>query len=176
MQKADHCSGDGRCRSKRGPCVEACAEPVTTLAISPRAVRLETMPNVQRIYDPSPRHSEPITAESPGVKCPSWSAAIAQDLLSRAEHVGNALQATRNGVGFVGRLTRVTEEGEIWHGYPEAWDRMDTDLKQKWLKEKAITKRDLRAYKTSRSLQLILKLCSIRCLRHAYARRRGWLR
>ena len=36
--------------------------------------------------------------------------------------------------------------------------------------------RHLLAERSSRSLQLILKLCSIRCLRHAYARRREWLR
>jgi hypothetical protein len=111
------------------------------------------MPKATRIYDPSPRHCEPITAQNPGVKCPSWSAAIAQDLLSGAERVGDALQATRDGVGFVGRLTGVTEEGEIWHGYPEAWDRMDIDLKRKWLQEKAITRRDLRADKTRRQMR-----------------------
>ena len=107
----------------------------------------------KRIYDPSPRHCEPITAQNPGVKCPPWSAAIAQQLLCDASPVGNALQATRDGVGFVGRLTRITEEGEIWHGYPEAWDNMDPDLKEKWLQEKVISKRDLRAYKTRRQVR-----------------------
>ena len=107
----------------------------------------------KRIYDPSPRHCEPITAENPGIKCPAWSVVIAQELLDNAQQVGNALQATRGGVGFVARLTRATEEGVIWHGYPEAWDRMDFDLKQQWLAEKVISKRDLRSYKTRKQVR-----------------------
>ena len=35
----------------------------------------------KRIYEASPRHCEPITAQNPGVKCPKWSAAVAQELL-----------------------------------------------------------------------------------------------
>lgn len=111
------------------------------------------MADDKRIYDPSPRHCEPITAENPGVKCPDWSAAVAQELLENAVFVGNALQATQGGVGFVGRLTRATEEGVIWHGYPESWDRMDFDLKQKWLNEKVISRRDLKNYKTRRQVR-----------------------
>ncbi|MFN3677572.1 MAG: hypothetical protein ACK4TC_16540 [Sphingomonas pseudosanguinis] len=111
------------------------------------------MPDDTRIYEPSPRHCEPITADNPGVKCPAWSVAIAQELLDEAEVVGSALQATRNGVGFVGRRTLAIEKGVLWHGYPEAWDRMDFDLKQKWLAEKAISKRDLRSYKTRRQVR-----------------------
>jgi hypothetical protein len=108
---------------------------------------------VRRIYEPSPRHCEPITADNPGVKCPRWSVSIAQDLLDQAEAVGGALQATRDGVGFVGRLTLETVEGQIWHGYPEAWDQMDPDLKKRWLDEKLITRRALRTYKTRRQVR-----------------------
>lgn len=110
-------------------------------------------PSVKRIYEASPRHCEPITAENPGVKCPSWSVALAQELLNEAELVGGALQATRDGVGFIGRLTLETLEGQVWHGYPEAWDRMDPDLKKRWLTEKRISKRDLRSYKTRRQVR-----------------------
>lgn len=109
--------------------------------------------SVKRIYEPSPRHCEPITADSPGVKCPPWSAAIAQELLDEAKFVGSALQATRNGVGFVGRLTLERPEGQVWHGYPEAWDSMDPDLKKRWLAEKVISKRDLRTFKTRRQVR-----------------------
>ena len=111
------------------------------------------MADDERIYDPSPRHCEPITAENPGVKCPDWSVAVAQKLLEEAVPVGNALQTTRGGVAFVGRLTRVTEDGVLWHGYPEAWDRIDFDLKQKWLADKLISRRDLRTYKTRRQVR-----------------------
>jgi hypothetical protein len=108
---------------------------------------------MNRIYKPSPRHCEPITAENPGVKCPAWSVALAQDLLDDAMQVGGALQATRNGVGFVARRTLQIAEGDVWHGYPEAWDMMDPDLKQRWLAEKVISKRDLRTYRTRRQVR-----------------------
>lgn len=112
-----------------------------------------TMTGLKRIYEPSPRHCEPITAENPGVKCPLWSVAIAEELLEEAEIVGNALQATRDGIGFVGRRTGSNADGEIWHGYPEAWDRMDPDLKRAWLNQKVISRRDLRTYKTRRNVR-----------------------
>jgi hypothetical protein len=58
----------------------------------------------KRIYKPSSRHCEPITAENPGVKSPRWSVEIAQALLDNAEPVGKTLQATQGGVGFVARF------------------------------------------------------------------------
>lgn len=102
----------------------------------------------KRIYKASERHCEPITAENPGVKCPAWSTSIAQELLDAAVPVGNTLQNTHNGVGFVARKTLTTAEGEVWHGYPEAWDRMDMELKKRWRKQGKIHGRDLRAYAT----------------------------
>lgn len=83
----------------------------------------------KRIYERSGRHSEPITAQNPGVKCPPMSCSDAQKILDPAERVGNTLQATHKGVGYVARRTRIIKDGEIWHGYPEAWDKMDPKLK-----------------------------------------------
>ena len=106
-----------------------------------------------RIYEASRRHCEPITAQNPGVKCPAWSAAIAQELLDTAEPVGNTLQTTHNGVGFVARKTRTTADGDVWHGYPEAWDRMDLELKKRWREQGRIRGRDLRTYATRRQVR-----------------------
>ena len=111
------------------------------------------MCNEKRIYKASPRHCEPITAQSPGLKCPQWSASIAQEILNSAEPVGNTLQATRDGVGFVARKTQTTDDGVVWHGYPEAWDRMDFELKKRWKAEGLIKGKDLRAYKTRRKVR-----------------------
>ena len=102
----------------------------------------------KRVYEASPRHCEPMTADNPGVKCPPWSVAEAQGLLDAASPVGRSLQATRGGVGFVARITRRTEDAEVWHGYPEAWDRMDVALKRRWLADGSITRRDLRRFGT----------------------------
>ena len=106
-----------------------------------------------RIYEASPRHCEPITAENPGVKCPEWSAAVAQELLDSAEPVGGTLQATRDGVGFVARRTRTRNGREYWHGYPEAWDKMNPALKRKWKENGLVTRRDLRTYRTRRQMR-----------------------
>lgn len=102
----------------------------------------------QRVYKASPRHCEPITAQNPGVKCPALSLVDAQRLLDGAQAVGETLQATMLGVGFVARITSWAEGVEVWHGYPEAWDRMDIALKARWLREGSIQRRDLRRYKT----------------------------
>ena len=107
----------------------------------------------RRIYEPSQRHCEPITAQNPGVKCPKWSAAIAQALLDEAQPVGEKLQATRRGVGFVAQRTGTTEDGEVWHGYPEAWDKMDAGLKKQWLDAGLISRKDLRGYKTRQQVR-----------------------
>ena len=106
-----------------------------------------------RLYEASPRHCEPITAQNPGVKCPKWSASVAQELLESAEPVGETLQATRNGIGFVAQRTRTTNDGEIWHGYPEAWDKMDAKLKKQWLDAGFVSRRDLRTYRTRGQLR-----------------------
>ena len=78
---------------------------------------------------------------------------FAQELLNKAQPVGQKLQATHGGVGFVAQRTRTTKEGEVWHGYPEAWDKMDTKLKKQWLESGLITRRDLRSYKTRRQVR-----------------------
>lgn len=101
-----------------------------------------------RKYEPSERHCEPISAQNPGVKCPKWSIAIAQALLDEAEPVGDKLQETRDGVGFVAQKTRETPQYEIWHGYPEAWDKMDIRLKRKWREEGLVSSKNLRDYGT----------------------------
>ena len=107
----------------------------------------------KRIYEPSQRHCEPITAQNPGVKCPKWSVQIAQTLLDAAQPVGDKLQATCEGVGFVAQRTCTTEEGEVWHGYPEAWDKMDVKLKKEWLKAGLISRKNLRTYKTRKHVR-----------------------
>lgn len=104
-------------------------------------LKAEFMRQVQGTVSRSP-------PKSPGVKCPPWSVSIAQVILDSAEPVGNTLQGTYKGVGFVARKTQSTAMGVVWHGYPEAWDRMDPELKKRWKQEGLIQGKDLRAYST----------------------------
>src|SRR3954463_7986323 len=73
-------------------------------------------------YRPSGKHCEPITAEKPGTKCPSWSIGIAQDLLENSIQVGDKRFATHGGLAFVAQITE--GQTDVWHGYPEAWDKV----------------------------------------------------
>ena len=51
------------------------------------------------------------------------------------------------------RKTQTTSEGVVWHGYPEAWDKMDLELKKRWRKEGLIRRRDLRDYAARRKVR-----------------------
>lgn len=128
-------------------------------ANAPYLAYVPTVPFAARmpvIYDPSPKpspkHCEPITAERPGSKCPSWSVDIAQALLDGSVLVGGKRFATRDGVAFVGQLTRLSDRGEIWHGYPEAWDRIPLSVKAGWKAAGLVRRRDFRRLKTRKDV------------------------
>ena len=46
-----------------------------------------------------------------------------------------------------------TKEREYWHGYPEAWDKMDAKLKRQWLLDGLVSCRELRTYRTRRQVR-----------------------
>jgi hypothetical protein len=51
--------------------------------------------------------------------------------------------ATRNGIAFVAQQTG---DG-TWHGYPEPWNKIPVDLKEKWLDAGNVTTASLKKYK-----------------------------
>jgi hypothetical protein len=93
-------------------------------------------------YRPSEKHCEPITAQKPGTKCPRWSATRAQELLDQSEPMGEKRVATLHGIAFVAQYGN---DG-TWHGYPEAWDKIDGAIRARWLAEGRIQRRDLRRW------------------------------
>ena len=98
--------------------------------VSPIFPANNIMAKENRIYEASPRHCEPVTAQNPGVKCPRMTISVAQGILCSAEPVGKSLQATYEGVAYVARKTRTTDDGEVWHGYPEAWDKIRLQVEE----------------------------------------------
>src|SRR5437870_11205025 len=96
-------------------------------------------------YEASNKHCEPITAQKPGTKCPVWSAPMAQDLLDRSEPMGQKRVATERGIAFVAQRTH-PDYRNVWHGYPEAWDQIDVDIKRRWLSQGLVSNRDLRRW------------------------------
>jgi hypothetical protein len=93
-------------------------------------------------YRASEKHCEPLTAQKPGTKCPRWSATRAQELLDQSEPMGEKRIATYQGLAFVAQYGN---DG-TWHGYPEAWDKIDGAVRRRWLAEGRIQRRDLRRW------------------------------
>jgi len=100
-------------------------------------------------YLPSPKHCEPITAGKPGTRCPRWSAARAQQLLDASEKMGEKRVATRHAVAFIAQRTGAA----VWHGYPEAWDKIDAEIVARWLREGVIRRKDLRQWRTREDIR-----------------------
>jgi hypothetical protein len=50
--------------------------------------------------------------------------------------------ATARGIAFV---AQPSADGS-WHGYPEPWNKVPSDLKDKWRAENIVSARDLRLY------------------------------
>ena len=103
------------------------------------------------IYEASPKHCEPLTAERPGLKCPAWSRDIAQQLLDASVEWGNKRVATYRGVAFVAQ--RTTPNDDVWHGYPEGWDKIEFSIKMNWLRAGLIKRRHLRQFATRRQMR-----------------------
>lgn len=61
--------------------------------------------------------------------------------------------ATERGVAFVAQRT-YPDERNVWHGYPEAWDKISVQIKNRWLTEERVTKRDLRRWRTREDIRL----------------------
>ena len=71
---------------------------------------------------------------------------MAQSLLDESLLIGGKRLATRNGLAFVAQLTHPA--GTVWHGYPEAWEKIPTAVRNNWLREGRIRRRDLRQWGT----------------------------
>jgi hypothetical protein len=105
------------------------------------------------VYKPSAKHCEPLTAQKPGTKCPRWSVKIAQRLLDLSEPMGDKRVATCEGVAFVAQMTDESK----WHGYPEAWDKIDVNIVARWKKQGLVKKKDLNRWATEDDLRTMWK-------------------
>lgn len=94
-------------------------------------------------YEASSKHCPPYTAR--GTRCPRFSEAAAQELLDKSVLEGKKRYSTLNGLAFVGQRTH-PDDKDVWHGYPEPWDRVPSSIKAAWLKNGLITKRDMKKW------------------------------
>ncbi|MBF0582747.1 MAG: hypothetical protein HQL80_00785 [Magnetococcales bacterium] len=97
-------------------------------------------------YIPNPKHKEPWQRGRKGALCPSWSHSIAQILLEESVEdptsSHKARYATRCGLAF-----KAHPDGQGgWHGFPVGWNEVPDKIRNQWLKDKKIQRRDLRGY------------------------------
>ncbi|MGH7986310.1 MAG: hypothetical protein ACREQX_08500 [Candidatus Binataceae bacterium] len=63
--------------------------------------------------------------------------------------MGNKRVATAHGLAFVAQYGN---DG-TWHGYPEAWDKIDPAIRTRWKAEGRIKGRDLRQWATREDIR-----------------------
>ncbi len=112
------------------------------------------------IYRGSPKHKKRPGQGRKGTLCPEWThvglgnaptahqwdGSAAQEMFNESEldPTGSGKRyATMKGVAFA---AQDTADG-TWHGYPEPWQKVPADLKDKWLDNGKVTRADLRRYK-----------------------------
>ena len=95
-------------------------------------------------YFPNPKYKLPWQPGRKGALCPDWSHDLAQTLLTGSEaHPGKkARYATHGGLAFA-----AYPDGQgKWHGYPVGWNEVPEKIRHKWLKDKVISRSDVRKY------------------------------
>ncbi|MBF0143649.1 MAG: hypothetical protein HQL57_00075 [Magnetococcales bacterium] len=97
-------------------------------------------------YVPNPKHKKPWQPGRKGALCPAWSHDLAQKLLTGSEahpQSGKKVRfATHNGLAFAA----YPDNQGGWHGYPIGWNEVPDKIRNNWLKEKLISRRDVRKY------------------------------
>jgi hypothetical protein len=115
-------------------------------------------------YRGSPKHKDRPVRGRKGTFCPEWThrssdggyrtdpfvhpweTTLAHELFEQSEEdpTGSGKRyATMRGIAFAAQQTR---DG-TWHGYPEPWNKVPADLKDKWLDEGKVTTASLKQYK-----------------------------
>lgn len=115
-------------------------------------------------YRGSPKHKNRPAQGRKGTLCPEWThqapdGGYANDPFKHPWQETQAHQmftesevdpsgsgkryATRNGIAFV---AQETADGS-WHGYPEPWNKVPPELKDKWLDAGKVTSASIRRYK-----------------------------
>jgi hypothetical protein len=84
-----------------------------------------------------------------------WMESVAQELLDESQgdndleivnggspSAEGARYATRGGIAF----KAVASNDGTWHGYPVPWEQVPEGLKERWIRERKVTRRDILKY------------------------------
>ena len=116
--------------------------------------------DLRAIYRGSPKHKNRPAQGDKGTLCPEWTHAplgsdverhpwtdsLAAELFQQAVQNqwtldGRTFYATKDGVPFAARSTN---DGS-YHGYPIAWEQIPSEIKDLWLDQGLVKRRDLRS-------------------------------
>ena len=94
-------------------------------------------------YEGNPKHKEPWQRGRRGTLCPkNFDQAIAVRLLTDSELVHDKRYAVYEGKAYCAQQHGAGE----WHGYPVGWVEVPQTLRNKWLKEGCLRRRDVRRH------------------------------
>ena len=94
-------------------------------------------------YESNDKHKVPWQRGRRGSLCPAEiTPALAQQLLTASEPVGNARYATHAGIAYCARC-----HGEDrWHGYPVGWVEVPESVRRRWKREGRVSAHDIRQH------------------------------
>ena len=91
-------------------------------------------------YERNEKHKAPWHHGRSGTLCPRWSWEVAQDILDNSHLIDKARFAVRDGMAFKGHEHAPGK----WHGHPVGWNEVPQKLVNCWLKERRVTRREVR--------------------------------
>ncbi len=102
-------------------------------------------------YEPSPKHKSWLRPYDPdATQCPSWSHDHAAGLLkeSLTEPGDDRRFATEQGMAFAARVTR----SDVWHGYPVPWAEVPEAVRERFVANGQVTRRQIKRLLSSEAL------------------------
>ena len=88
-------------------------------------------------YELNPKHKEPWQRGRKGSLCPEMPEHLAQELLNESVEYGRKRYACHEGRAFCAQEHR----SDRWHGYPVSWNEVPPKLKNAWILEGKVTRR-----------------------------------
>lgn len=91
-------------------------------------------------YEPNRKHKEPWQRGKKGSLCPTMARELLQELLDRSVLHGKKRFACHGGQAYCAQ----EHAPGIWHGYPVDWEDVPPQIKNDWIKDAKVTKRQTR--------------------------------
>ena len=98
---------------------------------------------MQYDHDNNPKHKRPWQCGRRGSLCPTeLCRTTAQALLLDSVQVGKKRYAVHEGKAYCAQQHRK----DLWHGYPVGWDEVPKTLRDQWILQNRLTKREVKKH------------------------------